>query len=90
MQAIFSKNTEQILRSFALPNIMMMVTFLFLPGSYQFDFSVTLRICKDPVKLLKVIETTEITTTLIEPRQNLTTADNNTDRHYIICKKLLP
>ena len=68
---------------------MMMVTFLFLPGSYLFDFSVTLSTCKDPVKLSKVAETTEIINTLIEPRQNLTTADNNTNRHYIICKAII-
>ena len=55
---------------------MKMITFLCLPCTYQFSCSVTLSICKDPVELLKIVETTEITITLIEPWQNLTTADS--------------
>ena len=59
MPAIFSKEQSvQNLWSYALPNIMMMVTLLCLPCNYQFDFRVTLSICKDPVNLLKAVETT--------------------------------
>ena len=74
---LFKEQSVQNLRSFALPNIMIMITFLCLPCDYQFSFRVTFSIFKDPVKLLKVVETTEITITLVEPWQNLTAADNN-------------
>ena len=66
---------------------MKMITVLSLPCTHHFSSRVTLSLCKDAVKLLKVVETTEINIALIEPRQNLTTADSIITeffRHYNI------